>query len=257
MYNGRVIIQGVLSHEPAGAKGSDDVWQLVVFLAPWTLPDGHIEMQELRIEQAVGTNAKLKRAMAALSRGATVRVTTASVTPPRSGDQWWSCAPAEHVTATAPLPDLERAARERERPVVVRDPVLGQLVLDRQIGAFVGHRTLAGKRYDLAIAQALGADAAAHVTAQRPRVTAFERDQRRIIDAITHKMLALYNDNWRGDRPQMSQSQLAGHLCLTSVHVGPGDRTTAYFDVGQVFEGHVIEARLGQDADIREIMLAG
>jgi hypothetical protein len=214
-------------------------------------------MQELRIEHAVGTNSKLDRAMAALFRGATVRVTTASVTPPPAGDRCWSCEPAEHIAATAPTPARERAARERARPVVVRDPVLGQLVLDRQLGAFVGHRTLAGKRYDLAIAQTFGADAAADVPAQRQRIIAFEGAQRRIIDSITHEMLALYNDTWRGDRPQMSQSQLAGRLRLASVHVGPGDRTTAYFDVGEMFEGHVVEVRLGPDADIREITLGG
>ena len=58
---------------------------------------------------------------------------------------------------TAPTPDLERAARERERPVIVRDPVLGQLVLDNpDVGTGLRELTDAVHAEGAAIAAQIG-----------------------------------------------------------------------------------------------------
>jgi hypothetical protein len=231
-------------------------WSVVLFLAPWRHPDGHIEQQELRVEQVVGSSAKLDAAMDRLPEGAAVKVTTARISPPARGFKWWSCAPATRIAKTHKAPDLDEAQRERERPVVVRDPLLGRLVLDRDLDSFVGKRALAGKRYTIAIVRSLRGTPEAQVRAMRPRVVAFERGLARMLAAVVDDKLALYNDNWRGNRQQLTATAFRRRLRLQSVHIGPG-RTTVYLEAGQLFLGHVIEVRLDPRARVREVVLAG
>ena len=228
----------------------------MLFLAPWRHPDGRIEQQELRVEQVVGSDAKLHAAMDRLPEGAAVTVTTARIAPPARGFKWWSCAPATRIAKTRKAPDLDEAQRERERPVVVRDPVLGRLVLDRDLDSFVGKRARAGKRYTVAIVRVLRGTPEAQVRAMRSRVIAFERSLARILAAVVEDKLPLYNDNWRGDRKQLTATAFRRRLRLESVHVGPG-RTTVYFEAGELFLDHVIEVRLDPRARVREILLAG
>jgi hypothetical protein len=249
------IIDGVISGPIAGAASNKD-WSIVLFLAPWRHPDGHIEQQELRVEQEVGSSAKLDRAMDRFDEGDAVQVTTARLAPPRRGFTWWTCAPATRIAKTRKAPALDEAQRERERPVIVRDPELGRLVLDRDLDAFAGKRKLGGRRYEVSIARALRGTPEAQVRAMRPRVIAFERGYAHILAAVVEDKLPLYNDNWRDKRKTLTATAFRSRLRLQSVHVGPR-RTTAYIEAGSLFLGHLIEVRLDPRTRIREIMLAG
>jgi hypothetical protein len=250
------IIDGVISGPIAGAAASDDAWNIVLFLAPWRHPDGRIEQQELRVEREVGSSAQLDRAMDRFTEGDAVQVTTARVAPPRRGYTWWTCAPATRIAKTRKAPDLDEAQRERERPVVVRDPELGRLVLDRDLDAFAGKRKLGARRYTLSIARALRGTPEAQVCAMRPRVIAFERGYAHILAAVVEKTLPLYNENWRDNRKRLTATAFRSRLRLQSVHIGPG-RTTAYLEAGSLFLGHVVEVRLDPRTRVREVMLAG
>src|SRR6185436_12618601 len=216
---------------------------VVLFLAPWRHPDGHIEQQELRVERGVGSSAKLDAAMDRLAEGAAVKVATARVSPPMRGYTWWSCAPATRIAKTRKATDLDEAQREREKPVVVRDPTLGRLVLDRDLDSFVGKRAFAGRRYTVAIVRALRGTPEAQVRAMRPRVIAFERSYAAMMAAVVKDKLALYNDNWRENRKQLTATEFRRRLRLQSVHIGPR-RPTVYVEAGALFLGHVIEVRL-------------
>lgn len=250
------VIDGVISSPAGGAREQDGAWSLVITLAPWRDPDGHIQQQALRVEQRVGSRSKLDLAMERLCERDPVRVTTAGVSPPRPGFAWWDCAAATRIAKIAMPSDLEVAQRERDRPVVVRDPQLGRFVLDRRLGAFVCKRGRLGKRYELMIAEAIGTSPAAQVQSARARVLAFEHAYARILEAVIAEKLRLYNDNWRGNRRRLTPRAFRSRLRLQSVHVAPS-RTTAYIGAGTLFEDHVIEVRIDPQANIREILLAG
>jgi len=184
----------------------DGTWVLVIMLAPWRHPDGHVEQQELRVEQKVGSNSRLGQAMRRLDERDAVRVTTAGVTPPRPNFRWWDCELATRIAKIAIPPDLEAAQHARDRPVVVRDPQLGRLVLDRRLGAFVGKRGGPGKRYELAIDEGMSGTPEAQVQSARARVLAVERGYAQILDAVVVEKLPLYNENWRGNRRRLTAS---------------------------------------------------
>jgi hypothetical protein len=250
------IIDGVISGPIAGAADSGSTWNIVLFLAPWRHPDGRIEQHELRVEQKVGSSAQVDRAMDRFEEGDAVQVTTARLAPPRRGFTWWTCAPATRIAKTRKAPALDEAQRARELPVVVRDPELGRLVLDRDLDAFAGKRKLGGRRYTLAIARALRGTPEAQVRAMRPRVIAFERGYAQVFAAVVEDTLPLYNDNWRDNRKRLTATAFRSRLRLQSVHFGPG-RTTAYFGAGSLFLDHVVEVRLDPRTRVREIGLAG
>lgn len=237
--------------------GGDGVWHLVVLLSPWRRPDGLIEKNALRVEHVVGTSSNLRRYMSSLKKGSVVRVSTSRVRPPREGSRWWDCAKATQLEKISWTRELEEAQRELDRAVVVRDPLLGRLVLDREYHAFRGRRVLAGRRYALGLDQALESDPVAHVASMQSRVLAFERQYQANFASVLAWVFNLYNDNWRGERAALTSRKLASRLRLTSVQVDTGDRTTAYFSAGDLFLGHDVEVRLGPRAGIREIGLVG
>jgi hypothetical protein len=252
----KIAIDGVICRSPGGSMGARGPWYLVIELSPWRHPDGHIEKQELRVEQRVGTDKALDRAMAKLDEGMSVRVTARGVTPPGRGLRWWNAAGVSRIARTARAPGLDDARRELARPVVVRDATLGRLALDRQFDAFVGKRRLGGRRYELSIARAPRGEPADQVSAARPRVAAFESALPRILDAVTTKLLRLYNTAWRERGPALQRDAFVRRLRLTSAHVAPR-RTTLYLDAGTLFAGHIVEVRLGPRGNVREVMLAG
>lgn len=234
----------------------DGTWFLVITLAPWRHPDGHVEQQELRVEQKVGSNSRLHEAMNRLQERDAVRVTTAGVTPPRPNFRWWDCGLATRIAKIAIPPDLEAELRGRDRPVVVRDAQLGRLVLDRRLGAFVGKRGGRGKRYELAIDEGIAGTPEAQVQSARARVFAVERAYARILESVVAEKLPLYNENWRGNRRRLTASGFRSRLRLQSMQVAPS-RTTVHIDAGTLFGDHVVEVRLDRRTNIREILLAG
>lgn len=247
------IVEGIVCLSPGGAASNDSVWNLVLHLAPWSGPEGHIDEEPLRVEQIVGSEAQLKKWMQRLSKGDAIEVTTPRIEANGHGR---STVHATRIAKIAKSPRLKAAEKQHARPVVVRDAVLGRLALDRQLDTFVGRRKLAGRRYSLWVFREPRTEPAAQVLAMRPRVLAFERAYPRILAATVQWAAPLYNDNWRDSRRQLTVDQIERRLRFSLLQVGTTDRTTASFDAGTLFFDHGVEVRMGPSAGIREILLA-
>jgi hypothetical protein len=164
----------------------------------------------LRIEVPV-SQAALDGWMDRLAVGAPVRVNVGRIQPPSNR---WSLArgrlPIKRLAKLSP--ELARAHAQRMKPIVVRDPKLGRLVLERELGWYRGKYAIADRRVRLSICQsAPNNDAAADardIAAARATRLALSRGFTACERAIVKKMLPLYNRIWRGDRPVLAGAKL-------------------------------------------------
>jgi hypothetical protein len=155
---------------------------------------------------------------------------------------------------------LQAANAARQQPVVIRDEVLGKLVLERTYSWFSTKVKLRGRRCDLSIQQSGATEDPARDLRdiKRARMVIAHLDAKwpAIEKAIVREMLPLYNDNWRGERRVVNAKQFLARIRHGSIVVGP-TRVTMYFNSGGLFYEHGIEVRLTPRCAVSEICLAG
>jgi hypothetical protein len=158
-----------------------------------------------------------------------------------------------------PDAELLEIVNRRAKPRGVKDPILGELVLDRRANWYAAERAPGKRPYDVAVQTADPDDnaaVAAAISRAGPVVRHLEGALPAFLEAITVEMLELYNSTWREEGPVLSVADFKRRLSLSSVVVGE-ERTTAYFDCDGLFTDHVIEVRMSPGGSVTEICLAG
>lgn len=206
---------------------------------PWRHPDGRVIDVQLRVAPNTSP-ARAKVAERSFRAGVSLRVTAKQfVKPP--GFSYWNAVGIQRVQK------IKAVALEEPEPISLRDPKLGGLILDREIGAFVGKRGRAKlfvERDDSGLLPSAGA-----------RVLAVEAKIVTIRAAIAKSLLKLYNNEWRGSSRQLDANACDRRLALSSLWVGP-NRTTLWFRCGRLFGDHGVEVRLSTLGKIRDILIA-
>ena len=247
-------IAGVITS--SGGASDGNTWDVVVMVSPWRHPDGTLVATELRVSMLAGTSAALSRLMKRFANGVTVRITAHAVSRTK-GYKWWHAERVTAIVVTTSDVGLADASAARATPVVVRDAVLGKLVLDRSYDALVTTRRLAGRRYELAIEYSEDIEPQRRVEAARAAVVRIERAYGRLLDGVVDRFLKLYNKSWReDDQRELTRDSFVRKLKLGSVHVGLRGDATVHIQSGELFSDHVIELRLGTRANLREALIA-
>ena len=70
------------------------------------------------------------------------------------------------------------------------------------------------------------------------------------------KLLALYNDHWRDDRP-LTLKEFMDHLRLCSINVSAGSGAELWYDDGTLFLGHSVVVSLDAEGRYTRSHLAG
>jgi hypothetical protein len=255
----------VISGAPGGA-GDGKRWDLVFELMPWRVV-GHDDEQELplRVEIAV-SEKELERWMDKLADQATVQVEVSRLTAKASYASGelapWSLAigrlPVRLVKGSRAL---QAARAMRQQPVVIRDAVLGKLVLDRAHSWFRTKLSMRGRRCALSICQSGGTEDRARdlrdIARARQVVARIDKQWLAIEKAIVRSKLRLYNEVWRDRGRVLRAKELLARIRLESIVVYGDATATLYFNAGRLFLGHAIEARLGARGAVSEVCLAG
>jgi len=145
------------------------------------------------------------------------------------------------------------------RPVVVEDPVLGALTLDRRVNLFAGVRHLHGTPYELMV------DASGEPPILTPRLLATARSAvRRLekgLEAIRRSVAVKLHPlslHWhQGDDPPPTRLELAEKFCLESAVVHEDGRVTLDFADGDTFAGHAVVAVLDPRGKVTSAQIEG
>lgn len=251
------IVEGVLNSSAGGARGNKG-WDLVFHLMPWRVVGGDdAPVRPLRIEIPV-TQKALEQWMERLPEQATVKVAVRRIEP---ANEAWSLAkgrlPVRRVKGSAAL---QAARAARQKPVVIRDAVLGKLVLERTYGWFKTKLRLRGQRCSLAITQSGATEERARdlrdIARARGVVERLDAAWPAIEKAIVRNKLGLYNNNWRDRRRVLTAQEFLARIRIESIVIAPR-RTTLYFKDGGLFLGHAIEVRMSPRGAVTEVCLAG
>lgn len=240
-------------------------WSLVMELMPWRARDAAEAPKPatapLRVEIPM-SERKMNEWMARLPIGAVVRVSVqAPLAAPKKKNPIWCVRGRLPVERTPGSAALLAEALERQGPVVIRDEVLGKLTLERKYDWFEGRFTFEGRKCSLSIERASAKDDDERdrrtIASARAPLAKIVRARAAIRRAIVSKMLPLYNDNWRGDRPRLAAARFQARVRLASVVVSPNGRVTLYFEDGGLFYDHTIEVRLRKTGSIAVVCLSG
>jgi hypothetical protein len=252
---------------PSGAAGFGDggeSWTLGVLIGAWRVPGGALSMEPLYVKRPGLKHDELRPLQDRL-RGLALAKLHLSAAPEKvrypSGHERWE-AVLETIEATE-VDDRELLAwvEEKNKPIVIRDEVLGALTLDRTRSYYLAERTVGGVGYEIMIGLGTEPDSrrdAAKIKALRGIVTAVEAGVPRYREAAVDELLEDYNAQWRNeDDPRLSRAEFASRLTLDSIHIEPRGKIDVYFRDGDLFAGHFIELRLDTPDRVRSIGLAG
>ena len=252
-------VVGIVMTAPGGAK-SDAGWELVLHLRPWRRGAEPLERATTRVEIPV-SEAKLRREMSRIERGHIVRVSAHTVEPPRRGWPWWCVRSPGPVRVVAGDVAMKAELARLQKPVVLRDPTLGRMTLERDYDWYSGARRLDRHRYQLSVEQSK-ADLddrerdRGDLAAAGAFVLRFEAAMPALRRAIARRMRALYNDTWRGeDRPRLSEADFMKPVRLSSATIHAGGSASLIFACGDLFSDHAIEVRLARTGRVNEVLV--
>lgn len=251
-------VEGVITPLGSGAVSDGKTWDLALRLNPWRGPGGPLVLTDLRVLIPMDHDA----ASAAMSKwrgGVTITLAVSDLREPDGEHEIWQARGELPILPIRPDDALAEVIARRAVPKAVEHPVLGRLALDRRFNVYgAGKRDCGGRcgvmvetpdpDDDDAVARAL--DAAAAVVGR------VERDEHQLREAIADELLDLYNRRWRGERPVARRELFVDRVVLDGVVVSPYG-TTAYFQDGGFFLGHVIEVRMSSEGEVEEICLSG
>jgi hypothetical protein len=231
----------------AGAPGST----LQVTLEAWRRPDAPLAAGPLKLRRSRLSRAALDACWKLVTPGSVRRFQIGRVEDGR----------ATLLEIGPPVRDpLLVAEKQRlSRPVVVEDPVLGALTLDRRVNWFAGVRHLDGAHYDLRV------DASGEPPVLTPRLLATARSAvRRLekgLEAIRRSVAVKLHPlsvHWhQGDDPPPTRLELAGKLCLESAVVHEDGRVTLDFADGDTFAGHAVVAVVDSRGKVTSARIEG
>lgn len=227
--------------------------RLVIELIPWS--DGSTVHADKALRLVTRANAATRaRVQRTLAEGTVVR---ASVTRIEEGEHSWSAPVKLPVRRTKGSPELHAAIAERARPVIVRDPMLGRLKLDRRIGFFDGKMTLWGKRRAFSVEIGRDHDLDAAIADAKKSFAWIEKSREKIEKAVVAKLFKEYDKGeWRDGRPRITKETFLARIKVESVAAYGGGLAKLYLGAGTLFHGHGIDVKI-RGLKLSEINLAG
>jgi hypothetical protein len=262
------IVQLVGGHTGKG-KGAT----LVLLLTPWLRADeAKPSDRPLRVEIQVAT-PEIARTRKWLTSGATVQIDLERLEGPTKG-RWLAFGrlPVRSVAAVAALETLRQSI---ERPIVIDDPNLGRLTLERGAiiaelndqqapDSYAGRVRLGG--YPCALSIELTRNSASStrsarardrrdIARARERVAKLDKDLQDILGAVIRQYLSLYNEKWRADRAALEADAFRKRLEPWSITIWSEGSGRLLIKTGDLFAGQVVLADLDKKGKLSKAQL--
>ena len=139
-------------------------------------------------------------------------------------------------------PDLNQAAADLQKPVVLQDPQFGDLSLDRRVNWYTARTEWNGVVVDLHITPDDSGALDAALGVARALWNQQEEWARRIGDYAVQKLLPLKNESWLDEEEvAFSADQFKARMTLESVTAMPDGSFDFWHNDGDLFLGHSIQ----------------
>ncbi len=217
------------------SSGSSNGWNLVFRLVGWRHPGSPVETGERHCALPVP-----KRNLEALMES----VKAYSIIEAEIDDQ-----PSPGTTRLRRLvvtdvkdPELEQLARELQKPIVLADPILGQLEYDRKYECFSGRAEWCGQVVEISLS-CDRPEKPATVLEAASRLFADQSDwHHRVKQYAVEQLLPLKNRAWLDEREvELSEDEFLSRMTLQSIDLNESGEFTFWHDDGDLFWGHAIQ----------------
>lgn len=150
--------------------------------------------------------------------------------------------------------ELGLTQEDWQKPTVIKDEVLGGLILDRGSNLYEGGWSFNGQPCTLSI-EGSGQDALAEILQAREPILKLPAQAKRIQDAVA-SLAGLYNDCWCLDGKLLGAEEFLAKTIAVSIGVHPAGEVTLYFDADGLFEDHGIEVQIKESGESISARLA-
>ncbi len=245
---------------PVVMGAEDDMWTLSFAFAAWRLNGGAVDRRVLFLDGRERLTDARVEAMRRVVRPYAVLRVKARLDPETLADPMAPRIDAVRALEISPVVDdaeLSAAAAALREPVAIRDPMFGELALDRSLDQLVGKRSSGGLHYELSIGCGrCGPGELVVADRVRLRVQCIERDIPVVLAAVTDELYDIYAGGWLS-LGGLSRSGFQKRLTLDAMDVDPDGSATIYFDDGGLFLGHVVRVLLTSDGVILGAAIEG
>jgi hypothetical protein len=152
------------------------------------------------------------------------------------------------LTGKLPITEIDVKVEVPPRPKPIDDAFLGRLKYDDGLEKYVAYPKLAVGSPEVVVATSMTGDAGAILARCL-------RGMKPLLDAVTRKMLPLYNKTWR-EGPDLQPPAFRARVTRLSEVEIDKRRTVLRFDAGDLFGDHAIEVRLASTGKVTGISLA-
>jgi hypothetical protein len=252
-------IEGVVEPHGAGIVGTGEHLSMTFTLNPWRDLDGEWrERDRLFVRVPMSSLDAARRASNRYPGGTIVRLAIGKIAPASKYSLQWAAGlrPLRKIKGDT---TARAVVARRAQPRTVREPILGTLTLEREVGWFSTRRMISGVNCQLSIGVTDPDDEAGvakEIARGRALLERTERGMSAIRDRIGSELLGLYNQSWREGGPKLSRKAFLRRIELSSINIAPS-RVTVYFDAGGLFTDHVVEVRIGPRGAISEVCVSG
>ena len=246
--------------DPSGAGRSkmagDAEWRFSTTLVAWRLPGGPMQRTSVRLERTAddGAYAILGPAFDPYDL---VRVSVRM--PPPESDGVHHALLVSLLQTVVDDDELEAFASDLQASVVVSDPQLGRLTLERQYDWFKSEIAYRAGLVDLTV-PATADDRPSMLAEARSVVGALADWDARARVRIGGDLFELYNDTWRdeeADRAAISREAFDARLVLTAIGIEDEGALAFWYDADNMFTDHSIEVRGTLSNGFEEASIAG
>jgi hypothetical protein len=235
-------IFGIVGAGGAGGIGSgdEDRRRLILHLAAWKHQTDDLRHQELRVEMPVSEEA-LDRFMSEIRPYDMVHLRGRVAQHPNGRMQ---AAVTEIVSRVHRDSDLLQYVAELQKPVIYRDPELGEFLLDRSINWFQTEVAWHGRSIRLDLV----ADSVAEIDDPLITLKTLWRNlddwTAKVDDYAVDALLERKNSTWLDeDESEVTPDEFKSRMQLESITVYPSGLFEFWHNDGDLFWGHSIQVR--------------
>lgn len=163
----------------------------------------------------------------------------------------------ERIVGTSKDAELRGEARRLQEPVYHKDKVLGTLTLDRLLDEYHATKRWNGSSIKFSVGGASSKDLDRALRHMRLLFGQAKKWDARARDFAASKLLRLYNDGWREERPIITAQAFCARLKPESLSVTPDGEFAIWYEDGGLFWDHAIVVTGNVSGRFKDAEMAG
>jgi len=223
-----------------GGWSGDKPWTLRFELEPWRDDKGNLRQERLQLIKSV-SEEELHQFMKIINAYDVIRIHARIAESPASPGKF-DALMESFLGIETDDKELNAIAEDLKNPVIMRDPKLGKLVLDRRLNWFCGKIKWQRKPVILHITTSKTEEVQDALKTAHSLLDNHSDWHKRIRDFAVKELLPLKNQNWLDeDEAELTAADFTNKMKLESITILPGGFFEFWHDDGGLFLGHSIQ----------------